>query len=272
MNIIDQIKDGLYYPFNDWKKVIFLGLVGVISDLYLHTDYLKYVGITYTNSTVFPIIFFALATIYVLFEFYFNGCTLNIVRNTIHGIDKFPSFDFKKNVVDGINIFILSIVYYIVPVIIFTVFLLILGAMEPLHYLVIETMNLSSSTIDISQLANIITHLDPLLIVVYILFTIIFLIALLFFFMAKGVLAETSSLKTAFNIKLVFEKIKFLGWKEYVIWWFAVAIVSMLAVFLMIITYIIPFIGFLIALLLIYPYRLIFESRLIGLMYLETKK
>jgi hypothetical protein len=84
MDIGENLSDAIRYPFNDWVKIIILGIISII-----------------------PIV-----------DFVSLGYYLRIIQSTLVGIDELPEFDdFGGLFINGLKVFIANIVYFIVPII-----------------------------------------------------------------------------------------------------------------------------------------------------------
>ncbi|SCM58357.1 Conserved protein {ECO:0000313/EMBL:AAB85681,1} [Methanothermobacter wolfeii] len=88
MDIGEIVNDAIRYPSSDWKKVIILGLLFLISFL------------------IIPI-------------FLATGYGFRALKASIAGFDELPEFDeWGEMFVDGLKVFVVQIVYMIVPMII----------------------------------------------------------------------------------------------------------------------------------------------------------
>jgi len=88
LDIGEIVNDAIRYPSSDWKKVIILGLLFLISFL------------------IIPI-------------FLATGYGFRALKASIAGFDELPEFDeWGEMFVDGLKVFVVQIVYMIVPMII----------------------------------------------------------------------------------------------------------------------------------------------------------
>ena len=88
MDVGEIISDSIRYPSSDWKKYLILGVLLVI-----------------------PIVFF------IAF-----GYILRIIKSSIAGYDELPEFDDLGSLfIDGLKVFLVTIVYNIIPLIIIIV-------------------------------------------------------------------------------------------------------------------------------------------------------
>jgi hypothetical protein len=88
MDIGDIVSDAVKYPSTDWKKVIILGILFVISFL-------------------------------IVPAFFAMGYTFRALKASIAGSDELPEFDeWGDMFIDGLKVFIVNIAYFIIPFIV----------------------------------------------------------------------------------------------------------------------------------------------------------
>ena len=114
MDISGIIKDSLRYPFTDWKKILILGLLIVMSSIIGNA-----ISLGYTNNFVI----FLLICVGFLTGLFVNGYMFKIIKTSLNEENKLPEFNGWINMlIDGIKVFVVSIVYLAVP----TLFIIIL--------------------------------------------------------------------------------------------------------------------------------------------------
>ncbi len=220
MNIVDNIMDSLKYPVGDWTKLLILAVISII-----------------------PIVNFAS-----------GGYWLRIIKSTFAGIDEVPDFDdFGELFIDGIKIIIVSIVYMIVPIIIFSVAVLPI-LLDPY-----------------GTAANIISWI---IMFIGLIITIIMSLILIPAIVNMGI--YDSELGAAFRFSEILGKIKEIGWGNYILWiiaiWIAELIVWVILAVLVFVLFI-TLIGIPVALILLFlaiPYFSMFPARSIGLLFADT--
>lgn len=93
MDVIEIIREAVYYPLNDTKGW------GLIAAIFVVVGILQQLAIQYPDS----------ATIFHFFTFivsiFLAGVNLSIIKGTIDGKSRIPMFDPVKNVIDGIKHF-----------------------------------------------------------------------------------------------------------------------------------------------------------------------
>ena len=265
MDVVELFKNSLFYPTQDLGKLVLLGVLFVVMSI---LAILEVFGLGLRNYigagvvTIISSILFIIVTIIVF------GYSLSITRKTIKNVDgDIPELDLLKNLIDGIKVVILEIVYYIVPVLVLLVVGFLTGAfgsiIQLLPYLITNSGAIPPallSSIGISFLAT------------FLIAGIFFIIFGLLLMIARAVLAETESLVEAINIPEVFKKIGEIGWGNYIVWIVVYIILLLIIAFISGFIAVIPFIGIIISALIAKPYIEMFSARALGLIYNESKE
>lgn len=265
MEVIKLFKEALTYPTKDLNKILIFGVLFLITGI---VSILQAFGVTLGNDSVSSIISIILGIISIIATLIIYGYGLDITRKTIALESEIPDFNWAKDIVDGIKLLIVEIVYYIIPVIITVIVAYVTGAFNYLIQIISYSMLYgSANAIPQSVLSSALTSF----LIVFFVGAILFIIFTLLVVIAIGKLAETGSLGAAINMKDIFNKIGEIGWGNYIVWMVVyVVIVFVIAIVLGIIQ-LIPFIGIIIGLLVISPYIQMFSSRALGLIYNESK-
>ena len=225
-SITDVVKEGLKYPFNDYKKVLTLGAVFLISSLvslfmnYFVFDSLKVIennapletfnaliGAIPPSNMALIVVSWILTFIVLLF---ISGYLYDVIKYGIEGRYELPEFkDIKGIFRNGIRNIIVGIAYSILPGIVF-----LLGLMLTVNKAVGSSVNAIGGII-------------LLLAIVFAIFVSMFEVIAMCNMVAKD------ELKAAFNFSEILALIKNLGWgKLFGILLFAVIAVMILVVFL----------------------------------------
>ncbi|MEA4956321.1 hypothetical protein SDC9_03711 [bioreactor metagenome] len=266
MEIVELFKDSLTYPTKQWDKLLILGVLFLIMGVFAILQAFGIVLNQYIAADILGIISFILAVIITLIIY---GYTLSIVRKTVNKGDDLPEFDWGRNFVDGVKVLILSIVYYIIPVIITLIVIYATGAFQHLYQL-IAFYAVSGSLAAAPE--SLLSAAGASFLTVFIVAAILFIIFGLLFLAAKAVLADTESLGSAVNMVDVFKKIGEISWGNYILWAILYAIIIFILSFVVNLISAIPVIGLIIAFLIIRPYIEIFAARALGLVYNESKE
>ena len=118
MDISGIIKDSLKYPFTDWKNILILGILVVVSSIIGNA-----ISLGYTNNyVIFPLICVGFIT-----GLFVNGYMFKIIKTSLNEENKLPGFNAWINMlIDGIKVFLVSIVYLAVPILIIMLLILLL--------------------------------------------------------------------------------------------------------------------------------------------------
>jgi len=223
MDIGEIISDSISYPSQDWKKVIILGILTIISIL------------------VIPV-------------FLVMGYFFRILKSSIAGFDELPDFDeWGEMFIDGLKIFVVQFVYLLIPLIV-----IFIGAWASIASIsVTEAGNLTNPTLAFGLIGG--TAIIG--IILAILFELIGSIAV------ANMALNDSEFGAAFRFSEILEKISMIGWGKYIVWYIVMIIVTFIGGIIASVLQVIPFIGMIIALLVVYPYLTMFSARSLALLF-----
>ena len=246
MDIGEIISESIRYPTNDMDNIryplIVFGMLALPLLLLAIGVYMDVSSIT----GIFTIIFFIGLIAFILIA---PGYLLSVTKEGINRSGTIPEIQPSRNIVDTIKLFIISFVYSLIPGIIITILMVILGS------------SVSSGGIDSA------TGLFAIVLIITIILEIIFglfaTIAILRF-------ANTDSLSDAFSFSEVFEELKQAGILKLILLGIVLGIIS--AIILLVGSFIsmIPIIGVFITFLAIYGFVALFESYAMGLFYSDV--
>lgn len=219
MDIGEIYSDAIRYPSSDWKKVIILGLLSIIS--------------------------FLIVPIFLVLGYVFRA-----LKASIAGSDELPEFDeWGDMLVDGLKIFIVQFVYFLIPAII-----MIIGIGGSIAVTDFTTGDPTASM----------AILGGTTIIAIILAIILGLIAII---AIANMAYYDSELGAAFRFSEVLERISQIGWVDYIIWYVVLMVVGAVGGFIASILSIIPILGSIIAILVVYPYLSLVYSRALALLF-----
>ncbi|MCL2156530.1 MAG: DUF4013 domain-containing protein [Methanobrevibacter sp.] len=241
MNVTGLFKDSFTYPLRDSNKLLFLGAVfivgGLLTILPVFISGVLGINIALNQQFLLAIItFIVMGIILFLTSAIISGYGISVIRKTLFNPDKVPSFDLVKNLVSGLKLAILSVVYYLIPV--------------AISLLLSYFVNFSIG---------------------FIVWILLSTIATLLLIVATSRLAETNSLKEALKIDEVFKDISKIGIANYIVWIIIYLSIGIIISFITFIIMFIPIIGVIIGFLAIMPFITMFSARAIGLLYNESK-
>lgn len=252
MSISSIFNNALRFPFGNIEKWLVLGILLILGGL---SSILISFGIDLGVASIITSIISLIAGLIV------SGYSLAIIRDTIHGHNQLPSFDIAENFVDGIKVFILGIVYSIIPVIVFFALLIVTGAAESF----IEIINLSiGGAVVPSDLAlSFVGSIG----ITFIISLIVLIIFSLFSTIAMCRLANTGRFSQGFAFSEIIDDFKRIGVGSFIVWWIVLVIISVILVLISVFISAIPYIGYVVSILFIYSFIAIFASRATGLIY-----
>ncbi|PKL66871.1 MAG: hypothetical protein CVV28_08335 [Methanobacteriales archaeon HGW-Methanobacteriales-1] len=260
MNVKEIVVDSIKYPFLDWKKILILGLIVVIYKIPLHMF-----PVNLYNGFTDQFLFIAL-----LINFFISGYFFKIIQYSLKNKKELPKFSKWVNLFkNGFKVTCVSLIYSIpatLPLIILTSDLLNFFSYEPKFFISIMGVILAYVTGITGQ-----GYLYTILFFYILYFLIFFPISLI---AIANMANNEGNLRYAFEFKVIFDKIKNIGWTKFYSWYLLTSAITLLVVNL---------IGFLIVILLILihtfqfenlidsliltPYIYIFFSRSIALIY-----
>ncbi|MFY9637425.1 MAG: DUF4013 domain-containing protein, partial [Methanobacterium sp.] len=89
MDLVKIIEDAVSYPFSDWKKILILGILAIISSLGIAT---LFIGTLLGIKNVLVIILLFI-TGYFIFGFLIDGYNFRIIKASISGELELPEFN-----------------------------------------------------------------------------------------------------------------------------------------------------------------------------------
>ena len=275
MDLSGIIKDSLKYPFTDWKNILILGILVVVSSIIGNA-----ISLGYTNNyVIFPLICVGFIT-----GLFVNGYMFKIIKTSLNEENKLPGFNAWINIlIDGIKVFLVSIVYLVVPILIIILLILLLftgfdlsilgmaytslesTGINPAVYLVSETLPGIENIIVIAL--NLFQELSIIFICILLLIIPIFLVAIAHMAYYEG------ELRSAFRINEIIEEISDIGWINLIKWYIVTGIIFLIFMFVSnIIAFIGSFLNFIlistILSLTLIPYFYMFYARTLALFYM----
>jgi hypothetical protein len=228
MNVTRIVKDSLKYPLSDWKKILILGILIVVAG---SASSLNFIGLT--NIFILSI----LIVIGLISGLLVDGYLFKIVKHSLNGENILPEFnDWKNILLDGVKVFIIFILYLILPLLV--IFLLILSLLGGLPFFVSDIFSfIGSSGMSPSDFiaTGILTGIENLFIIIFSVLdqlTIIllaeFLIILPLFLVAVSNMAYEGEFKDAFRLGEIIEIIKDIGWNNLIKWYISTGVIFLL--------------------------------------------
>lgn len=256
MKLSEIFKDSFAYPSTSWDKLLILGVLIIVANF---ATLLPVVGVSLHNIGITGILLTIFFIISLIINLFILGYSFDIIRETISNINVLPEFSAGENLIDGIKVFIITVIYYLIPLIITIVMAFATGTVEKIMKIVLGTDVTNAMAIEI------IFSFFAVLLVGLILFTLITTIAIARF-------AEKGNIGSAFEFSEIFNTISKIGWRNYIIWYVILLIILFVIFIVMGLINIIPILGVIITLLFFYPYVIMLFTRATGLIYNEKNK
>lgn len=267
MQFGEIFSNSLKYPISDYTKLLIVGVVCVLTSL--SAIFVQFGIYNRTLSLIFGIIALV-ANILLL------GYGLSVMKHGIEMDDVIPDFDWATNFVDGLKYILVSIVYLLVPTLVTTVVAFALGSGPLSKILTQDTLaaaasgnstqlNLVLNSIPQEAWSGLFTAIAVSSIVAIILFVIFGL------FLEIGIcrLAKYGSIGEAFSFGQIWSDLKEIGILKVLGFIIVVSVICSLIGLVIGFVSIIPFVGVIVATLVLRPFMLLFSNRAMGLLYSE---
>jgi hypothetical protein len=178
-----------------------------------------------------------------------TGYTLRVLKSTLAGYDQPPEFDdWGGMLIDGFKVYIVEVAYLIIPFIIIFV-----GAVALITAAI--TGSIISATVYFELILTVIVGI--ILLIVFSLFGTIAIANMAFY----------DKLSAAFKFSEILKRISNIGWGKYILWYIITILITIAAGIIADILRIIPYIGFIIALLVVYSYVFMYSGRSVALIF-----
>jgi len=242
MKFQEMLKDSVKYSLSNWYNILILGFILFLLDHIIDSDFNFTFG---DGSEIFIAV--VMVMVIVILSFMEIGYGFRIVEETVKGSRSPPSFRHPFNLIShGIKESIILIAYFIIPLI-----LVILGVSGVETYL----------NFDFSFIMD---YAIAMAVIFFILFNLMFQGAVLTMAHHEG------SLRSGFNIIKVFRKIKQVGFLDMIF----ISIITIIVIYILKqaifdtlhgLPYIGSTVGDVLATVIIAPFLLLFNTRLLGL-------
>lgn len=257
MKMSELFKDSLKYPSTNWNNLLILGVLVLIANIIM---VIPVFGISLNSIGFTGIALTIVSIISLIINFIIQGYSLDITKETINKIDILPKLNLKENLVNGVKVFLITVVYFIIPTILIIATAYLTGVFNSFMRIVLSGGVISDATA-ISLMSSILI-VALVAIILFIIFGLIADIAIARF-------ADKGNMGAAFEFGEIFDTIAKIGWSNYIIWFILLFVISFLVGLVMGLVMLIPIIGLIISLLFFTPYLAIFGSRALGLIYNE---
>ena len=273
MEIIDIIKEAFIFPSKNLEKLaIYIVLMVVIGILAMGGVFTGVFAVT--DNNLYFILTAILAILAIVISFIISGYQIGIIKSGIIQVDEAPSFDWANDLVTGIKMLVVSIVYFIIPTIVVAIMALVTNipgqlieigkqaAVTPANATAVASGAAPIVTISDAAAASLATSVAITAIIGFIVFIIFAFLKTI----GDARLANTGSLSEAVNVIEAFKDITRIGVGKVI----AVILLSVIVVAVIqgILGYLygqIPQLSILS--LIVTPYFAFFTNRVTGLLY-----
>lgn len=239
MNISKIVSNSFKYPFRNIKKLPILFILFILVAL---------VPIGMVSDNRYVLILGVIS--FFVFILIVPGYLLSFVSIGLNESSMFPSMSFGKNIYNTLRLFLLRIVYMIVPAVVF--------------FIVWSTIGVSS----IGMLTDFKVHGFLLFIIIGLLIVLItYILFEILLFFAKARLAYLDSLSEALKVHEVIRDIKNIGVVNIIKWLIAMAILMVVISFVSSAVMAIPYVGFIVYLGIVIPILESIGNYSLGLLY-----
>lgn len=235
MSLGEILSDAIRYPFSDITKFLIVGILALLAGI---------TSVLYPTGSDGSVIFILLAIISLVFAFIISGYGVAVIRNTIKNSDEIPGIDPVANIIDGIKVAIIGIVYYIIPLILVVIISFALG-------LIGAGLNQVSAMVIIASIIGII---------LFVLFSIFEIVAVARF-------ADKGELGAALSIGEVIEDAKRVGILNIILFTIVAVILILILSLIAGVLALIPIIGIIVGVIILGGFMILFYNRGIGLLY-----
>lgn len=267
--LIDLFKEALTYPTKDYKALLILGVVFLVANL---TSVLTAWGIQ-INAAVIEL----LGIVSLILYFVSEGYMLSVIKESINFSEEIPALDIFANLVDGLKLLVVEIVYYIIPAIL----VLIVGWLSGTFSAAMNIVNyvgedVTNTTLNATDLVNTIPQEYWAALITGLAITALFAMILFIIFgllleIAMCRLAKYDSIKEAIDFKAVIGDIKEIGVGRYIKWYVLLIVIILILSIVIGLVNSLPYVGVLITFLVIAPFITLFASRALGTLYSDAE-
>lgn len=257
MEIINLFKDSLKYPINNPQQFVIIAILYFIASLPLFFVTYKYGQDNVALTSIFVII-------EIIIGFILGGYEISIIaQSSTYSTDEVPKIKAKHNFIMGIKSAIVSLIYAIIPMII----IVVVGVLTGVGPYLDNAIKLSSSTATNAVASTIPAAVAGGAVLTGAVAIIVAIIFSFFVMVAYGRLGKYDSLSAALNLPEVIKDIGRIGWLKFIAWFIVFVIINIILGLIASVIGLIPYVGIIIASILVETYVLFFTGRAIGLMY-----
>jgi hypothetical protein len=244
MNVSDIFKNAFKFPASNWKRFLILGII-ILTYTLLATSNVYLGSNPFTLLMILPAYFLL---------FLVMGYTLKTIKISINEENELPAFNkWKKMFIDGLKVFLISILYFIIP----TIFIMA-GIFLAIDFSAITTGKLQFN------------FFNPATIIVLSIGVLLYVFLMFFFEIGLANMAYKGKLEAALSLSEIRSIIRKIGWKKYLAIFLILLIISGISNIFGYVFNQMPIYGLIIFAILISPYLTLISPRAVGLIYKEA--
>lgn len=115
MELNEIIMDALHFPFNNISSLIVYLVLGLIASIIaIFTGVINLINNTGTSSPGLIVSLIGLILCLIIY-FVINGYELDIMKSGISRSSDAPSIDITRQIIEGVKLFVVQLVYFIIP-------------------------------------------------------------------------------------------------------------------------------------------------------------
>lgn len=270
MKLTEIYSNAIKWPFSDIKALLVLGILLIIGSL---SSFVPALLGQPTSYVPLKIIFSILSIIVALIA---GGYTISMIKNSMNLSDEIPCISLKTNLIDGVKLLVVAIIYIVIYAIILLVVGYATGGLEAISMAQAGIAN-TAGTVNSTAIVNSIpTHDLVGLGATAAIGLIIAIIFGIFLNISECRLAKNESIVDAINLGNVFDDINKIGWGKYLGWYVLLIIVVLIigiiigAIINVLLFAHLGFIGVIIDALIFAPFIQMFTARALGLLYSDV--
>ncbi|NYB51897.1 MAG: DUF4013 domain-containing protein [Methanobacteriaceae archaeon] len=213
---------------------------------------LSYPSEDWKKVLIFGVLF--LISILIIPAFLVMGYFFRILKGSIAGFDELPDFDeWGEMFIDGLKLFVVQFVYFLIPFLV-----IVIGIWASIASISTGTITNPSAAFGLIGGTTIIGM------ILAIIFGLIATIAI------ANMALNNGELGAAFRFSEIMEQIAMIGWGKYIVWYIVMIVIGFIGGIIASVLNIIPIIGTIIALLVVYPYLYMFSARSLALLFASS--
>jgi hypothetical protein len=182
------------------------------------------------------------------------GYFFRVLKGSLAGYDELPDFDeWGEMFIEGVKLFVVQFVYFLIPGIV-----ILIGVWASIA---------SISVTDAGTMTNPSLFLGIMGVTAIIGIILAIILGLIAIIAIANMALNNGEFGAAFRFGEILEKISMIGWGKYIIWYIVMIVIGLIGGIIAGLLNIIPILGTIIALIIVYPYLYMLYGRSLGLLF-----